>query len=129
MSEKGRNAVRYILTHPRHEAALVAGRFVTFWSGGATNPVGDFIRNRSAWFRYVLVFNLCAAFGALFGIAILFRRHGIYAFPLAAGPVVYPFAYYLTLSEPRYRHPIDPTLMLLMAIALAESARRIRGLR
>jgi hypothetical protein len=129
MSEKGRNAVRYILTHPRHEAELIAGRSVRFWAGGSTNPVGDFIRNRSAWFRYVLVFNLCAAFGALFAIVILFRRHSIYAFPLAAGPVVYPFAYYLTLSEPRYRHPIDPTLMLLTAIALAESARRIRGLR
>jgi hypothetical protein len=129
MSEKGKNAVQYILTHPRHEAELIAGRSVMFWAGGSTNPAGDFMQNHSAWFRYVLVFNLCAAFGALFGIVILFRRHSTYAFPLAAGPVVFPFAYYLTLSEPRYRHPIDPTLMLLMAIALAESARRIRGLR
>jgi hypothetical protein len=102
---------------------------VTFWAGGATNPAADFMHNHSAWFRYVLVFNLCAAFGAVFAIVILFRKQSIYAFPLAAGPVIYPFAYYLTLSEPRYRHPIDPILMLLMAIALAELARRIRGLR
>ena len=122
-SEKGKNAIHYMLTHPRHEAQLISGRFVTFWAGGATNPIGDFMQNHSAWFRYVLVFNLCAAFGALFGIVILFRKHSIYAFPLAVGPVIYPFAYYLTLSEPRYRHPIDPILMLLMAIALAESAR------
>lgn len=128
MSEKGKNAVDYMLTHPRHEAQLIGGRFVMFWSGGATNPIGDFMHNRSAWFRYVLVFNLCAGFGALCGIVILFRRRSIYAFPMAVGPVVFPFAYYLTLSEPRYRHPIDPTLMLLLAIALAESARRLRRL-
>jgi len=129
MSEKGNNAVRYILTHPRHEAELISGRFVMLWAGGATNPVGDFVQNHSAWFRYVLVFNLCAAFGALFGLVILFRRQNIYAFPLAAGPVVFPFAYYLTLAEPRYRHPIDPVLMLLMAITLGQSLRWVRGLR
>ena len=128
-AEKGRNAVRYIVTHPRHEAQLIAGRFVMFWSGGSPNPIGDFIQNRSTWFRYVLVFNLCMAFGALFGIVTLFHRRSIYAFPLAAGPVVFPFAYYLTLSLPRYRHPIDPTLMLLMAIALGELGRQLRRLR
>jgi len=67
----------------------------------------------------VLLFNFCAAFGALAGIVFLFRTHSIYAFPLAAGPIVFPFAYYLTLAMPRYRHPIDPTLMLLMAIAIS----------
>jgi len=32
---------------------------------------------------------------------------------------VFPFAYYLTLALPRYRHPIDPTLMLLTAVAIS----------
>jgi 4-amino-4-deoxy-L-arabinose transferase-like glycosyltransferase len=119
MSEKRRNAVRYILTHPAHEAELVGGRFVMFWSGGSPHPIDDFIHNRSAWFRYVLLFNLCAALGALIGIVLLFRKHSLYAIPLAAGPIVFPFAYYLTLAFPRYKLPIDPTLMLLLAIALA----------
>ena len=129
MAAKLRDAVPYIRTHPRHEAELIAGRFVMLWAGGTPHPFDDFIGNRSGWFRYVLLFNLCAAFGALCGIVFLFRKRNVYAFPLAAGPVVFPFAYYLTLAMPRYRHPIDPTLMLLMAVAIAESARVVLSLR
>ncbi len=122
MSEKEHNAVNYMLTHPAHEASLIAGRFVMFWSGGSPHPIDDFLHSRSTWFRYVLIFNLAAALGAFCGIVLLFRQRSIYAFPLAAAPVVFPFAYYLTLAFPRYRHPIDPTLMLLMAVTLFECA-------
>lgn len=124
MAEKLRNAVDYMLTHPGHEAELIGGRFVMVWAGGTPHPINDFIASRSEWFRYVLLFNLCVAVGALLGIVFLFRNRSIYAFPLAAGPVVFPFAYYLTLALPRYRHPIDPTLMLLTAVALAEPMKR-----
>jgi hypothetical protein len=120
MAEKQRNAVHYMLTHPRHEAELIAGRFVMLWTGGTPHPIDDFLKSRSTWFRFVLLFNLCAAFGALCGIVFLFRGGNIYAFPLAAGPIVFPFAYYLTLALPRYRLPIDPTLMLLTAVAISE---------
>lgn len=119
MTEKEHNAIGYIVTHPGREASLIAGRFVMFWSGGSPHPIDDFLKNHSAWFRYVLLFNLCAGAGAVIGIVILFRRRSVYALPLAAGPVVFPFAYYLTLAFPRYKHPIDPTLMLLTAVALS----------
>jgi len=124
MAEKLKDAVDYMATHPRHEAELFSGRFVMLWAGGTPHPIDDFIASRSAWFRCVLLFNLFAAFGALIGIVLLIRNRSIYAFPLAAGPVVFPFAYYLTLALPRYRHPIDPTLMLLTAVAIAETIRR-----
>jgi hypothetical protein len=94
------------------------------WAGGTAQPLDDFIHSHSIWFRYVLLFNLCVAAGALAGIVVLFRRRSIYAFPLAVGPVVFPFAYYLTLALPRYRHPIDPTLMLLMAVAITAVSSR-----
>jgi hypothetical protein len=119
MEAKRKDAVRYILTHPRHEAELIGGRFVILWTGGSPHPIEDFSRSHSAWFRYVLVFNLFAALGTLCGIVLLFRNRNVYAFPLAAGPVVFPFAYYLTLALPRYRLPIDPALMLLTAVAIS----------
>ena len=68
MAAKLRDAVQYMLTHPRHEAELIGGRFVMVWSGGTPRPLHDFIESRSDWFRYVLLFNLCAAFGALSGL-------------------------------------------------------------
>lgn len=122
MADRRNKAIHYMLTHPRHEARLIAGRFAMFWSGGSPSPIDDLLKSNSIWFRYVLVFNLAAAVGALCGIVMLLRRHSIYALPLAAGPVVFPFAYYLTLALPRYRHPIDPTLMLLTAVAVAGAA-------
>jgi hypothetical protein len=122
MEEKRRNALSYIFSHPAHEAQLISGRFVMFWSGGAEHPIDDFLRTNSNWFRYVLLFNLCASAGALAGIVLLFRRRSVYAIPLAVGPIVFPLAYYMTLALPRYRHPIDPTLILLLAYGIAGRA-------
>ena len=43
--------------------------------------------------------------------------------PIAAFPLIYPWAYYLTLALPRYRLPIDPIVMLLLAISIQRLAR------
>ena len=105
----------------------MGGRFVMLWSGGSLHPFADFIRNRSLWFRYVLAFNLCAAFRGARGDC--WRSSGSTVSmlsPLAIGPVLFPFAYYLTVAEPRYRHAIDPALMLLLAVTLAELAPQAR---
>lgn len=118
MREKERAAIGYMLTHPGHEAQLIAGRFVSFWAGGTPSPRTDLLRNPSLWFRYVLLFNLAAGVGTVAGLLRLWRRRSAYLFPVAAFPVIFPWAYYLTLSLPRYRHPIDPVLMLLLAAAI-----------
>ncbi|MGB8524722.1 MAG: hypothetical protein WCD43_17290, partial [Candidatus Acidiferrales bacterium] len=65
-------------------------------------------------------------------IVILFRSRNVYAFPAAVFPIVFPWAYYLTLVLPRYRLPIDPIVMLLTAIAIERmltSSSRGRRLR
>ena len=118
MRQMEQKALCYMLTHPRHEASLIAGRLVSLWSGGTPTPLKDFWNSRSAWFRYVLLFNLAAALGAVIGLVRLLRARSIYVFPVAVFPLVFPCAYYLTLALPRYRHPIDPALMLLLALAL-----------
>jgi hypothetical protein len=43
---------------------------------------------------------------------------------VAVSPLIYPWAFYLTLALPRYRHPIDPVLMLLTAVTLFELTGR-----
>jgi hypothetical protein len=123
MRQKERDAVAYIATHPGREAALVAGRFVSLWSGGTPTPLHDFRTNPSIWFRYVLLLNGAAGLGALLGIFFLIRERSPYAFPAAVYPLVYPWAYYLTLALPRYRHPIDPIVLLLTAVSLQRAAR------
>ena len=130
MKEKERAALGYMLTHPIHELELITGRFVSFWAGGTPVPVRDFRRSRSLWFRYVLIFNLAVAVGTLVGIVQLAHARTVYLLPVAVFPLILPWAYYLTLALPRYRHPIDPVLMLLAGIAVtgATPVRRVHGI-
>jgi 4-amino-4-deoxy-L-arabinose transferase-like glycosyltransferase len=118
--EKRSEALNYMATHPRRELHLTWVRFKTFWSGGTPTPIADFIRSHSAWFRYVVLFNFLTAIGALGGIILLAMRRSAYVFPLAVFPLVFPWAYYLTIVEPRYRQPVDPVAMLLTAIAISQ---------
>ena len=125
MQEKREEAIRYMLTHPSREAHLIGRRFIALWSGGTPNPLSDFFRYHSLWFRSVLLFNILAAIGALLGIVVLIRRRNTYAFPVAVFPLVFPWAYYATLALPRYRLPIDPIVLLLAAVALQRLVQRL----
>jgi 4-amino-4-deoxy-L-arabinose transferase-like glycosyltransferase len=118
MREKQSEAFHYMLSHPEREAHLVTRRIISFWSGGTPTPLKDSLNVDSTWFRFVLLFNLLAAFGALLGIIFLIRRHSPFWFPTAIVPLVFPWAYYLSLVLPRYRLPIDPVVLLLAAVAL-----------
>lgn len=124
MRQKQHEAIAYILSHPRREAGLTANRFIAFWAGGTPEPLTDFEKNHSLWFRYVLIFNIAAAIGALAGIVLLFWRRSVFAFPLAVFPIVFPCAYYFTLASPRYRLPIDPLVLFLTAIAFTYGVHR-----
>jgi hypothetical protein len=89
---------------------------VAFWAG-IPNPI-DQVLATDSWLARGLI--LCATFsgiGALLGIAVLIRRHSEHTFPLAVCPVIFPFLYYITHTSLRYRHPIDPVVLLLTAIA------------
>jgi len=118
MHEKQTTAVHYMLSHPAREMHLVTRRIISFWSGGTPTPLKDFLNVDSTWFRFVLLFNLLAASGALLGVITLIRRRSPFWFPAAIFPLVFPWAYYLSLVLPRYRLPIDPVIVLLTAIAL-----------
>jgi hypothetical protein len=116
MDEEMRKATKFIVTHPRVEIILFADRFAAFWTG-LPNALRNFL-DTDSWLVRVLM--LCAAtsgIGALAGIVVLIRRRSEYVFPLAAYPIVFPILYYITHTSLRYRHPIDPVVLLLTAIA------------
>ena len=122
--EKRAEALNYMATHPRRELHLTWVRFKTFWSGGTPTPLTDFMRSRSIWFRYVVLFNLLTGLGALGGIVVLVLRRSTFVVPLAVFPVIFPWAYYLTIVEPRYRQPVDPMAMLLTVIVISRLVAR-----
>lgn len=125
MDEKRREAIHWILSHPRREAQLFEQRFIATWLG-TPHPLRDFIASDSFLIRTVFVANFLASLGALAGIVVLcwYRRMRLYALPVVVYPVVFPFAFYLSQALFRYRYPIDPVVLLLTAVAAQQLLRR-----
>ena len=126
MDEEKRKAMEFIRAHPKIEIELTAKRFVAFWAGIA-DPVHVFLSTDSALIRVLLACNSLAALGALLGIAALIRRRSLHTIPLAAFPIVFPWLYYVTHPNLRYRHPIDPVVLLLVAVAASSVFRKKQG--
>jgi hypothetical protein len=125
MQGKWNRAVTFIRSHPKLELILFGRRFVAMWTG-MEKPVHGFLDSDSLLTRIALLSNFLAAIGAFGGTIVLFLRRSPYAFPLAAFPIVFPVVYYVTHASLRYRHPIDPIIMLLTAVSIVEALKRRR---
>jgi len=148
MAEKWELATSFMKTHPELEWRLAGRKVVSFWMGTEA-PVRNF-READSWLiRAIIVSSFLTAVGALCGVVVLCvgkkkitqRRGGrgdgaegsenvdgaavmarLPVFPLAVFPVIFPCLYYLTHADLRYRHPIDPIVLLLTIIFLAKVA-------
>jgi hypothetical protein len=116
--EEMRKALNFIVGHPRVEVRLTAERAISFWMGTPT-PLRDFHRADTFLLQMVSVCNLLAVLGTLGGIAVLYYRRNEFTFPLAISPIVFPLLYYATHASLRYRHPLDPVIVILATIAAA----------
>jgi 4-amino-4-deoxy-L-arabinose transferase-like glycosyltransferase len=146
MAEKWELATSFMRAHPELELRLAGRKFVSFWMGTEA-PVRNFLETDSWLIRGILLSSFLTAVGALGGVVVLCvgkrkitqrrreRRDGaeslenteeaegmarLPVFPLAVFPVVFPCLYYLTHADLRYRHPIDPVVLLLAVVFLAE---------
>jgi hypothetical protein len=125
MKEKWRLASEFMRTHKRLEARLTRWRFMSFWVG-SFRPVEDFENADSAWIRGIFVLNLLTAVGGAIGIVMLWRKRSPYVIPGAVFVVIVPLVYYVTHASLRYRHPIDPILLVLTAIAVTGVKRPLQ---
>jgi hypothetical protein len=146
MAEKWQLAHAFICLHQGLELRLMGRKFVGFWTG-TESPVRNFRETDSSLIRGILLSSFLTAIGALFGVIVLCggkkkttqrrreRRGGAeensgteekagmrreFVWPLAVFPLIFPCLYYLTHADLRYRHPIDPIVLLLTAIIVAE---------
>ncbi len=125
MHEKWNLATEFIQTHKRLELRLVWWRFKMFWLG-SFHPLQDFANADSQWIRLIFAANFLTAIGSSIGIAILWRRRNPFAFPAAAYVAVFPLVYYAAHASLRYRHPIDPIVLMLTAIAINAAVWKYR---
>ena len=127
MEEEKRKALEFIHDHPDIFLSLSVDRFVAFWSG-IVHPLEAWKKTGSeqgssaadrTLVRLLMVCSSLTALGALLGIVVLLTRRSVYWFPAACYPLVFPWIYYITHPNQRYRHPIDPINLLLTAMAVA----------
>jgi hypothetical protein len=123
MATKLKLATEFVRTHKRLEVRLTWWRFMSFWLG-SFHPVRDFEIADSWWIRAIFVLNFLTAAGSAVGIVLLWRARNAYAFPPAVFIVVVPLVYYITHASLRYRHPIDPVVLMLTAIVAVGATRR-----
>ena len=117
LEEKGHAAKEFIRTHPALALQLAGRRAVAIWMGTPT-PWQDFQRADSGLARFILIWNVLTLLGVSLGIVCLFFARRWFLLPVAAFPLAFPLVYYLTQASLRLRHPCDPVLALLMALAL-----------
>jgi 4-amino-4-deoxy-L-arabinose transferase-like glycosyltransferase len=122
MQEKWRLATEFIGTHKRREAQLTEWRFLSFWLG-SFRPLQDF-EIAETWLQAVLVVSALTGIGSAIGIVVLWRRRSPYVLPTAVFVVAVPVVYYITHASLRYRHPIDPIVLLLTTVAVTAAWRK-----
>jgi hypothetical protein len=121
MREKWNLATEFIRTHKRRELRLTGWRFLSFWLG-SFRPLQDF-SGAELWIQAVMVLSFLSAIAGAIGIVVLLVRRNPYAFPAVAFVVVFPLVYYVTHASLRYRHPIDPIVLILTAVAMTGGGR------
>ena len=126
--EEMRKAINFIVSHPRVEVRLTALRAVEFWTGTPT-PLRDFRRADTFLLQMVSLCSLLVILGTPAGIAILYHRRSEFTWLLAACPIVFPLIYYATHASLRYRHPLDPVIVILTTIAAAAPVQAVANRR
>jgi hypothetical protein len=115
MQEKWAKALPFIRTHPALVLQLSARKVLATWLG-SEKPLQDFLGTDSPFIRLLFAANLLAPIGMVAGIIVLPVKRNLYWFPMAVVPAVYPILYYITHTSLRYRHAIDPAVLLLTAL-------------
>ena len=121
MDEKRQQVGEFIREHPGTFALFTLERVWYFW---AAPPQATIVAGYDLRFARHMTF-LLAAVSAFVGLIVLWRRKNRYRWLLAPFLLIYPLPYYLVNPFPRYKHPIEPVMLILIVYALCE-ARRVQ---
>lgn len=117
MAEKKQEVRQFIREHPAKFLGFTAERAVYFWIAPpqATIVAGyDLMISRHTNF-------LLGAILAFAGLWLTIRHRKCGAFLLACFLLIYPLPYYLVMPFVRYKHPIEPEMIMLIVYLFWES--------
>jgi len=123
VAERKREAMAFIREDYARFFALSVKRFIYYWGGIpklAQNPALAPLKNS------VFLASTVLAFWGL-GRALRKRQPGAWLFFWLI--LIYPAVYYFVFPHPRYRHPIEPELGILIVYVISEAERKVETMR
>jgi 4-amino-4-deoxy-L-arabinose transferase-like glycosyltransferase len=122
--QRGELAKAYIASHPGHFAALSLKRFYFFWAS-VPHPSDkhwflDFIRQVDFCLPSITGF-----WGLVFSLKRRIPASGLFAWAF----VLLPLTYYFVTVEARFRHPLEPLIVILSVYLFQLAAQRSRAAR
>jgi hypothetical protein len=118
LDQKREESIRFVRGHPALYAKLFGSRIVATWLGTAS-PWDDFFHTDSVLARFVLGWSGVALVLMLAGLVRLYFQKRFYFVPIAAFPIIFPVTFYIAHTTLRHRHPCDPIVALLIAVAIS----------
>lgn len=119
MAEKGDEVRQFVLEHPGRFLRFTVERAVYFWMAPPQAAIlagYDLMISRHTNF-------LLAAILAFAGLWLTIRNRKRGAFLLACFLLIYPLPYYLVMPFVRYKHPIEPEMIMLIVYLFWEASK------
>jgi 4-amino-4-deoxy-L-arabinose transferase-like glycosyltransferase len=110
-----RQAFDWIRKHPDRFAVISLKRFVYYWAG-VPKETGS-----PALFDFRNSFFLASSVLAIWGLARAIRKKKSGAWLFLLLVLSYPTTYYFVFPHARYRHPIEPELLILIVFLISEA--------
>lgn len=117
MDEKNAEFHAFVHEHPGDFVRFTIERIWYFW---AAPPQATIVAGYDLWVARHVQFALAAAF-AFAGLVLAFLRKNPYRWLLAPFLLIYPLPFYVVNPLPRYKHPIEPVMLMLIVYVLAAS--------
>ncbi len=118
MAEKQQQLRDFIRNHPGEFLGFTLERTIYFWIGP---PQADIVAGYDLMIARHMMFILPAVF-AFAGLWLTLRKRLRGGFLLACCLLIYPLPYYLVNPFPRYKHAIEPEMILLAVFLLWEAS-------
>jgi len=112
VAERKSQALDFIWDNSSRFAILCFKRFAYFWAGLPRGTVAQTILANALYFLSSLL--------AIVGLARALQKRLPVAWLMFWLLVLYPLPYYITFVLPRYRHPIEPELLMLIVYGIFE---------
>ena len=118
VAERKQEAVKFIKQDYGRFASLCVARFVYYWGGiPKTSRIAALQPFQNSLY-------LASSVLALWGLGRALRKHQPGAWLFFWLVLSYPAIYYFVFPHPRYRHPIEPELLILIVYVISEAQRK-----